>query len=208
MTIDVGQRDRQPVDFEFANVGNRIDAGQLADALVERAQFVAIERIRQRQHRLGMLIRRETRGGDGADALGGRCRRAQFRKAILEFDEFAQQRIVIEVGNLRIVEDVVAVVRVVDGRAQVRDSPLRIRRGLRLPGRAAHGIVLGIVFSFDGAGACFRNPCRKEWRALGMRPEDRLLGFAELEGSVPRACDGRRPESLEFAEFTPGPGSV
>ena len=44
----------------------------------------------------------------------GESGRAQFGIGLFEVDQFAEQRVVIGVGKLRIVEDVIAVVRVVE----------------------------------------------------------------------------------------------
>jgi hypothetical protein len=56
---------------------------------------------------------------------------------VLEVDQLAQQRVVLLVADLRVVQDVVTVVRLVDLRAQVPSAPLLgVQRGIRFFGVA------------------------------------------------------------------------
>jgi hypothetical protein len=99
-----------------------------------------------------MLASAKRSEGAGADALGRRIRRAQLRVFRLQGLQLAEQPVVLGVGDLRVVEDVVAVVVVVQLDAQllgararrpstlftapVRPSRLACRAAAPAPGRA------------------------------------------------------------------------
>jgi hypothetical protein len=82
-------------------------------------------------------VLREPGRRDPADALRRRVRRAQLGVTVLQLAQLAQQLVVILVADLRVVEDVIAVVRLVDLRAQLAGALLvRFQRGFRFLGAA------------------------------------------------------------------------
>ena len=76
-------------------------------------------------------IRREFLQRLGADALRGRVGRLQLRMGGFEFDQFAQERVVLGIGDIGIVLPIVAIVGIVYGRAQLRGSLCRLHERLR-----------------------------------------------------------------------------
>ena len=115
----VDQRDRQAVDLGLgheAHVAHRhVLAGQVALAAQHPGgQLLLVARVGQRQHRrqvrhLGELVERL-----GAHALGGRVGRHELGVLGLEVAQLVQQRVVDVVAHLGVVEDVVAVVVMVE----------------------------------------------------------------------------------------------
>ena len=69
--------------------------------------------------------------GCRADALGGRVRVSQLRVFLLERDELVVEAVVVGVGHLRVVEDVVPVVVVLDLLPEPLDLTTGVLRGAR-----------------------------------------------------------------------------
>ena len=123
----VPQGDGQPVDLglEHETQAGRVEAGlgrQLEHARVPGAQFGVVLRVRQRKHGLQMPNLRESRQRLGADALSGRIGRDELGMGLLQPPEFTEQLVVLVIVDLRAVQDVVTVVVVTDGRAQLLET--------------------------------------------------------------------------------------
>ena len=103
-------------------------------------------RVGQRQHRLSWRTFSQRRDGLAADALGRRVRRDELGVLGLERAQLVEQRVVVVVADLRVVEDVVAVAVVVAARSRSSRgaaSRLRPRRSLHLLGRRARAAARG-----------------------------------------------------------------
>ena len=126
----VRERARHPVDLQLAR-----EPRAVADARARRAASHASssskrERVVEREHRRAVRDRREQVGRRAAHALRRRVRRDELGERVLERAELAHQLVVLGVGDLGIVEDVVAVAVVVrSARAAPRRgaSPRRAR---------------------------------------------------------------------------------
>ena len=110
----VEQRDGQPVDLRLAHVVESLGVeavllGQGDDSLGPRPQLLLGARIGQRQHRLEVLDGLEALERPAAHALGRRVWSQELGVTLLEVAELVQQRVVVGVGDLRLVEDVVEV---------------------------------------------------------------------------------------------------
>jgi len=68
--VDVREVDREAVDLQLAHVPDVVAAERLADALVERTDLRLVEGVRQAEHRVRVLHRREAVGRRRTDALG------------------------------------------------------------------------------------------------------------------------------------------
>jgi len=129
----VAQADRQAIELGLGGKQRVAAVQRLLDAPHELGHFaetVAIivrlafghrlfEGIAQRQHRQRMAHFGEAAGGAGTDAAGRRIRHGQVRMRGFQCLQLAHHAIVIGVGNLRVVEHVVAVVGLLDPRAQL-----------------------------------------------------------------------------------------
>ena len=110
-------------------------AEEAPDALVELGELLDREGVLQAEHRHPVAHRGERAGRGRPDAPGRRVGRRQFGVGRLELQQFAQQAVVGRVGDLGVVEDVVAVVVLLDGGAQRVDSR-RDFRSCRAHGRS------------------------------------------------------------------------
>ncbi len=118
LAVLVGQRDGHAVDLQFDDVGDRLLADHLADALVELAQFVGVVGVVDRQHRQPMLDGRELVDRLAADALGGAVGRDQLGMAGLDVLQLLEELVELPVRDFGLGLDVVFVVVVVDEAAQ------------------------------------------------------------------------------------------
>jgi hypothetical protein len=123
----VEQRDRQPVDLRLADVAERrlLDplAGEVAaHPLHPGQQLLGRARVGQREHRLLVPDLLEHRDRLGADPLGRRVGGREIRVLLLELLELAEQRVVLVVADLGVVEDVVAATVVLELLAQLLDA--------------------------------------------------------------------------------------
>ena len=127
----------QPVDLQLAHqphLGRRV--AQLGQAplqpIAPGPQLVGRDGVVERHHGHGVHDGGEGRRPPATDDLGGRVGRDQFGELGLERLELAHERVPLGVGDLGLVELVVALVVVADGGAQLVDPGTRIdRRGLR-----------------------------------------------------------------------------
>ena len=124
--IFVTQADGQAIQLGLGAVGHLFHPKKLAHPFVEIRQFPVAEGVAQGQHgdlvtHLGKFLE-----GFSPHSLGGRVRRDQLGVGGFQFLEFAQQAIVLAVRYFWIVEDVIAIVVVVDLLAQVTDPRFHI----------------------------------------------------------------------------------
>gem|GEM_PF-6871041 len=118
----------------LAGVGLGQAAGELVeeetrDAPAEFAPLLLGKGVVQAVHGQGVADLAEARGRGGAHAVGRRGRVVELGVRSLDGGKLAQQRVVFGVGDFRGVEDVVAVVVVLDGPAQGFGPPGEDRRG-------------------------------------------------------------------------------
>jgi len=111
--VAVQQRDGQPVDLRLADVVelrvlDALPGEVVAHAPHPRPQLLLAARVGQRQHRLQVRDLLEVRDRRAADALRRRVGRQQLRVLGLQRAELVEQRVVLVVADLGIVQDVVA----------------------------------------------------------------------------------------------------
>ena len=117
--VAVDERDREAVDLRL---GDELDRGVLDAVLGEQplralqpgAQLLLVARVREREHRREVLDRGEALQRGRADALGRRFGGAQVGVLGLDVAQLVEQRVVVRIGDLRVVEDVVAAVVLLD----------------------------------------------------------------------------------------------
>ena len=135
----VHQRDRQAVDLRLglvldSRVLHPLLLQQVVHACLPRTQLVLVARVGERQHRLEVRHLLELRERLGADALRRRIGREELGMLRLEVPQLVDQLVVLGVGDLGVVEDVVAVVVVVELLAQFLHALLgRLGGGLTQP---------------------------------------------------------------------------
>ena len=136
----VGERDRQAVDLRLGRVaelrGGDVEALEVvADARLPGAQLLLVAGVGEREHRLGVLDLLEAVQRRRADPLGRRVGAAQLRVVGLDRAQLVEQRVVGVVVDLGVVEDVVAVVVVLELAAQLGGALGVCLRALTPPGR-------------------------------------------------------------------------
>jgi len=102
----VGDRHRQPVDLQLADVAAHGADGAL-DPNAEITNLIRAEGIVETEHRGAVPDLGEARRGLAAYSLGGGVGGLQLGKRRLEVDELAEEVVVVRVGDLGCVEDVV-----------------------------------------------------------------------------------------------------
>ncbi len=129
--VAAGRADRQPpvlvnqLDTETVelDLGDVFDVGvglqHALDALVELAHLLGVHRVAERHHRPAMHHDAEFFARRRTHTLRGRIGRGELRMLALERLEPAHQLVVFGVGNLGIVENVVAIVGAIDFVAQL-----------------------------------------------------------------------------------------
>ena len=138
----VDQRDRQAVDLRLGHEPDRrvLDAVLLQPRLHPEhpgLQLLLVARVRERQHRLEVAHLVELVERLRPHALGGRVRGQQVGVLGLEVAQLVEQRVVLGVRDLRVVEDVVAVAVVIELLAQLADPLLGAAGGGAHTSRAA-----------------------------------------------------------------------
>ena len=103
------------------------EAGALADALVERAQFVFVVGVVEAEHRHEVLDRLESFDRPAGDALRRRIGGDEVGMLCLEAFELVQQRVELLVGDLGSVVDVVALFVMADRITQLVECVLQAR---------------------------------------------------------------------------------
>jgi hypothetical protein len=130
----VAQRDRQAVDLRLADELKLRALDPFAREVRAHprdpgAQLLLRARVGQRQHRDLVADLRQRGDRLAADALRRRVGREELGVGCLDRAQLVEQRVVLVVADLRIVEDVVAVAVVVQLVAQLRGARLRVGRG-------------------------------------------------------------------------------
>ena len=131
--VAVEQRDRQPVDLRLGDVLELRILDPLARQVVAhprdpRPQLLGGAGVGQRQHRLRMAHLLEIGDRLATDPLRRRVRRDQLGMVGLDRPQLVEQRVVLVVADLGIVEDVVAVAVVVEHACGARPRALRSDR--------------------------------------------------------------------------------
>ncbi len=111
--VAVDEADRQPVDLGLdreleAGIGDALAREMVAHALDPGAQLVLGAHIPQRQHRLQMLDLLKAPDRLAADPLGGRVRGDELWMLALDRAQLIEQRVVLAIADLGVIEDVVA----------------------------------------------------------------------------------------------------
>ena len=119
----VAHRDRQAVDLGLGRIGDLVDVEPLARPPVEIEDVLLAERIVERQHRRRVHDFAEFTRRLAADPLRRRIRVHEFRVRGFQLLQLAQQRVEPGVGDFRVVEDVVAVVVMLDLVTQLARAP-------------------------------------------------------------------------------------
>ena len=126
----VDQVDREAVDLRLGDVLDIRRAEAFADVLVPLLERLVRRHLLKRAHRARVLDLLELVRRRRADALRGRVRGDELGVRVLQSCELVVERVVLRVGDLRVVEDVIAVEVVVEDLAQLGGA-LRRRGGLR-----------------------------------------------------------------------------
>ncbi len=148
--VFVEQADRQTIELRLGGVFHLLYLQAFADPAIEIGQLFVIKGIVQGQHGQRMLHRAKGLDGFGADPLGRGIRGDGIGMTLLQFLQFAQQAVVFGVGDLGVVEDVIAVVMVMQLGAQLFDA-------LEVPG-LAHGLERRLRTWRAVRAACARTP--------------------------------------------------
>ena len=110
--VFVSQTYRQAIQLRFDGKGRRFDTQGVVYAFYEVENFIVAESIVQRQHWNFMLHLREFPQRCRAYTLGWRIGRNEFGVLFLKRFKLSDQQIVFEIGDLRLVEHVVLIVRI------------------------------------------------------------------------------------------------
>ena len=125
----VDQRDRGAVDLRLEHVRDGlVRAEPLADVVGPLLERLARRHLLERAHRREVLHLPEAVRRRRADALGRRVGRDELRVRLLERGQLVEERVVGAVGDLGVVEDVVAVVVVLDQTPELGDARRRRSR--------------------------------------------------------------------------------
>jgi hypothetical protein len=133
----VGKGDREAVDLRLGRVaelrGGDVHSLQVVgDPVLPTPQLLLVAGVAEREHLLQVLDLLEAVERRRPDPLRRRIRRPQLRVLLLQRPQLVQQRVVLVVADLRVVEDVVEVVVVGEDLPQLRRPLL---------GRCAHAVV-------------------------------------------------------------------
>src|SRR5207247_9959167 len=99
-----------------------------------------LEVVGQASSRRALGVHGKRVGGRLADMLRRRVRRHQLRILCLQLDELVEERVVLGIGDLRVVEHVILPVRAIDQRPQLEDARLRLLDVLE---SGAHTLTIG-----------------------------------------------------------------
>ena len=112
---------RQPVQLQFGDVFKRLALEQLADALVEGAHFIFVQRIVQAQHRRTVPDFHEAFAWFAADALGGRFGCDQIGLLGFQLLQPPHHPVILGVADLGPIQHVIQVLVVMQLFAQIFD---------------------------------------------------------------------------------------
>ena len=119
----VRERNAQAVDFQLGDVGDLLEPGALAHALVEGAQLLLGVRVVETEHRHHVLDGVKAFDRAACHALRRRVGRDELRMLRFNPLELVEQPIELLVGDLGVVVDVVALFVMPDRIAQLAKSP-------------------------------------------------------------------------------------
>jgi hypothetical protein len=139
----ISEGDRQPVDLRLGRVaelrGGDVEALEMVrEAVLPGAQLLLVAGVAEREHLLDVLDSLEALQRRRPHPLRGRVGRAQLRVLGLQIAQLVQQRVVLVVADLRVVEYVVEAVVALQLLPQLRGTLL---------GRAAHAGALAASIS-------------------------------------------------------------
>jgi hypothetical protein len=122
-TLFIDQVDGDAVDLRLRHeVGLRLVSEQALDALIELRDLLLREGIAEAEHGGEVGDGTELLQRGGPYALGGRSGAVDVRKALLEIRKLPHELVVLEVGDLRVVELIVATIVVLDEVPEFGDS--------------------------------------------------------------------------------------
>ena len=127
----VAQAHRQAVDLQLADVGDGLVGEAAGDARAPRLELRARHRVVEAHHRLGVHDRGEQGVRRAADLAGERVVELDVGVVGGELAQLADQRVEVAVGDLGVVESVVAVVVVADELGQLDESRGRVGHRVR-----------------------------------------------------------------------------
>src|SRR6185437_7802394 len=172
--VAVDEADREAVDLRLdhvleARLGDALTREVVSHPLDPCAQLLLGADVAEREHRLQMAHLLQPADRLAAHALGGRVGCEQLRVLALERAQLVQQRVVLVVADLRVVEDVIAARVVLEQLAQLLRAPVRVA-GARLRLRpacarlAAHCTSGAGRSPIGGASSSFRSKPRSASR--------------------------------------------
>ncbi len=188
--VAIIQGDCQAIDLEFADVPHWCLGGELAHTLVERAQFALVERVGQAEHLRRVDERFESLGGRCAHPLRRRIGRAQFGMLALDIDQLAQQRVKFRVGDRRIVQDIVAVVRVVEQVTKLLRAALDVGHQC-FPEPTCMGYPSGSLITAIRSGPSSYGYCRIG-TVSATQSDDKFLDVLDREAQLQRSGPNRQ----------------
>ena len=156
--VDVHETRREPVELGLQCVLHLIDLEAFAHSPIEIAQLLLPERVAEREHGRGVDHFREGGHRFRAHPPGGRVRCLQIGMRGLERLELAHQAVVLGVGDLGVVESMIAVVVVIDALAELGNPCRSLHRGT--PGRAG---------TSDRFARALRSPTRRGRKPARIR---------------------------------------
>ena len=138
--IDVNQADCQPIKLRANLIFNHITRHHLAHTAVKRLDIFVAESVIQRQHGCTVAERLEFRQRCAAHPLRRRIGRQQLGVLLLKPLKLGKQAVVFGIGDLRIVEDVIAVVVILKLLAQRRCASNQVSVGHQANSLSASGL--------------------------------------------------------------------
>ena len=114
LAILVCERDSNPVDLQFDDIGDGFVPQHLANPLVELAQLCLAVSVVDREHRQPVRNGDEPQDRLAAGALRRTVRRHQFRMLLFDLFQFFEELVEFPVGDFGLGVNVVLVVVVVD----------------------------------------------------------------------------------------------
>ncbi len=136
-TALVQERDGEAVDLGLGHELERLAVEQPAQALDPGPELVVGARVREREHRLGVLDLGELARRRRADPLRRRVRRDELGVLGLDRLQLAHPAVVLAVGHRRRIEHVVLVVGRGDQLAQLDGARVRLHHASASSGRAS-----------------------------------------------------------------------
>ncbi len=117
-TINISQGDRQPINFVLTGQVKFLPGDQFLCSGVPGDQLVINEGVSQGEQ--GERMFHDTKGFNrgSTNSLGGRIRSEELRIFLFQFPQFPHQSIIFGIADFRVVQNIVAVVVVINLRPQ------------------------------------------------------------------------------------------